>query len=232
MLLVEAVLDLGSTRQTVLVRSIGGAIAGGVSPASGASVAIITPDGAELMAVEDETDFRGAYVVDLETYGARLNPGATYTLRVVARGGREATGTTTIPLASPVAESPDVQEFSRSADTLRAQWPRVPGAKSYYVVVNGSYQYAPPGFSQVNYAAFVDTSFTLPGTIDDVDSDEAFFPGDTATVVVAAVDDNFYRYYHANVDPFAGAPPSRLQGAVGVFGSLVPIYRQRFAVMP
>lgn len=35
-----------------------------------------------------------------------------------------------------------------------------------------------------------------------------------------------YTYYHATVDPFAGIPPSRLQGALGFFESFVPTYRR------
>ena len=231
-LIVEAVLDLGIAEQTILLRSIGGSVAGSGQPARGAAVSILTPEGAELRAEEAEAGFfPSRYVVDLARHGATLLPGATYALRVVTAGGREASGTTTVPLASPVAETSEVQEFSRSRDTLRASWPRVPGARSYYVAVNGTVRFA-PGFSRLNYHAFVDTTMSLPGTLEQLDGDPAFTPFDTATVVVAAVDDNFYTYYHANVDPFAGAPPSRLRGAVGVFGALIPIYRRRFAVVP
>lgn len=39
---------------------------------------------------------------------------------------------------------------------------------------------------------------------------------------VAAVDSNYYDYRVLS-DPFVRAPPSRLQGGLGVFGSLVPV---------
>jgi hypothetical protein len=42
-------------------------------------------------------------------------------------------------------------------------------------------------------------------------------------VTVSAVDVNYYDYYRAQSDPFAGAPPSHLTGAVGVFGAYVPM---------
>jgi hypothetical protein len=50
------------------------------------------------------------------------------------------------------------------------------------------------------------------------------FPlGARMEVWVIAVDVNYYDYYRAQSDPFAGAAPSHLSGAVGVFGSLAPI---------
>jgi hypothetical protein len=34
---------------------------------------------------------------------------------------------------------------------------------------------------------------------------------------------NYYDYYRAQSDPFAGAAPSHLVGAIGVFGAVVPL---------
>lgn len=227
-IVVEGMLDLGTSLQVVTIREIGGSAGTDAVVVSGASVWITTPDGTVLTAEEELA--RGTYVVDLSRQGVSLVPGGTYTLRVVTALGQEVTGMTTIPLASPVLRTSEISEFSRSRDTLRATWARVPGAKSYYVSVNARLSYA-PGYTEERYAAFVDTAMALHGTIEELDGGPAFTPYDTATVVVGAVDDNFYTYYHANVDPFAGIPPSRLQGALGVFGSFVPLYWRRLAVV-
>jgi hypothetical protein len=227
-IVVEAVLDLGTSMQVVSIREIGGNAGTDDVAMSGASVSITASDGTVLTAQESAAP--GIYFVDLGRQSVSLISGGTYTLRVVTALGQEVTGMTTIPQTSPVAIPAEIPEFSRSRDTLRGSWPRVPGAKSYYVSVNARLSYA-PGYSEVRYAAFVDTAIALHGTIEEIDGGPAFTPYDTATVVVGAVDDNFYTYYHANVDPFAGIPPSRLQGALGFFGSIVPIYRRRVAVV-
>lgn len=228
-IVVEAVLDLGTSRQVITLREIGGDAGTDDFAINGASVSITAPDG-RVMTAEEDTVLPGTYFLDLVRQGVSLISGGTYTLRVVTALGQEVTGMTTIPQTSPVAIPAEIPEFSRTRDTLRGSWPRVRGAKSYYVSVNARLSYA-PGYSEVRYAAFVDTAIVLHGTIEEFDGEPAFTPYDTAAVVVGAVDDNFYTYYHANVDPFAGIPPSRLQGALGVFGAFVPVYRRRVAVV-
>jgi hypothetical protein len=227
-LLVEAVLNSGTSAQVVSVRQIGGGRGVNDEPVIGAVVSLSTAGGPEMAAYE--TQPMGTYVVDLDSYDANIIPGTTYTLRVVTRAGQEVVGETTVPVASPSGLDPFITPFSRSSDTLRATWPRVPGAKSYYVAVSALLSYA-PGYFELRYSSFADTTITLHGTIELFDGDPVFTPFDTVTVMAGAVDDNFYTYYHANVDPFAGAPPSRLQGALGVFGSFVPLYRRRLSVV-
>jgi hypothetical protein len=180
--------------------------------------------------VASETQPAGSYYVDLSQHGAAIIPGATYTLRVDTPAGMEVTGTTTVPTASPPALDASITPLSRSRDTVHAAWARAAGAKSYYVAVSAWLSYA-PGYVELRYSSFADTTISLHGTIEEFDGDPVFTPFDTVSVVAGAVDDNFYTYYHVTVDPFAGSPPSRLVGAIGVFGSFVPQYRRRFAVV-
>jgi hypothetical protein len=57
-----------------------------------------------------------------------------------------------------------------------------------------------------------------------------FVAGSAAVVYVHAVDDNYYAYYQPTADPFAGAPPTRLTGGFGVFGSVSEIFHTSFSV--
>ena len=223
----EAVLHAGQAAQVISVRTFGAGAAD--APVPGAAVSITTPNGTQMAAFESGRS-PGVYFVDLTSYGHAIFPGATYRLRVVTRSGDIVEGTTTVPQAFPVNESGGITPFSRSRDTLRASWDRVADARSYYVTVTAHLSYA-PGYFDLRYSTFADTAIALRGTLEHFDGDRVFTPDDTVTVVAGAVDDNFYTYYHANVDPFAGTPPSRLSGALGVFGSFVPLYHRRFAVI-
>lgn len=230
-LLVQSVLDLGTRRQTISVRWTGPTVSFFDEAVQGATVSITGPNGIEMIAAEDTgtpNGFRrGNYHLDLDRYGATLVPGGIYDLRVATATGEEASGRTTVPGAGPAIADTALRSFRRSSDTLRLAWPRVSGARSYYVTIRGrDFNFA---VDNERYSAFADTAVTLSGRARWFD-DDIFIPGDTVTVFVAAVDDNHYTYYHTTVDPFAGAPPTRLTGAVGVFGSLVPLIRRRYVV--
>jgi len=233
-LLVQAVLDLGSRSQMISVRWTGPTVSFFDEPAKGATVSITGPDGVEMIAIEDTIDLtaprRGNYRLDLDSYGATVVPGAMYALRVTTTTGEVASGTTIVPAANTGLNDPgNVLPFRRSRDTLRLAWPRVPGAKSYFVTIRGQRHI---GFSarSERYSTFADTTLTVAGDAEWFGSDPVFIPQDSVTVLVAAVDDNYYTFYHTIVDPFAGAPPTRLTGAIGVFGSLVPLITQRYKV--
>ena len=71
---------------------------------------------------------------------------------------------------------------------------------------------------------------TIAGTARTLDDDPVFASGFRAVVVVSAVDDNYYTYFRTTVDPFAGAPPSKLTGALGVFGSIAPVVIRQYDV--
>lgn len=153
-----------------------------------------------------------------------LQPGGEYTLRIKTPTV-EASGTTTVPryAALPPAVTEVSAAFDRERDTLRLAWPAVPLARRYQVDVYSESK-SRGGLSDP-YTVFTDTSVTIPGTIRTLDNEPVFRAGANAWVVVNAIDDNYYTYYHPIVDPFAGAPQSRIQGAIGVFGSIVPVAR-------
>jgi hypothetical protein len=174
-----------------------------------------------------------------ELSGIFLRPGGTYVLKVSARipglvgpNGepvfQEASGTTTIPQAELPGDVVQFNAFYRSRDTLRLEWPRVPGAKSYQVAIRSEFTSHGATFAYETHTQFADTSVTIAGTARTLENNPVFRDGTSATVVVAAVDENYYEYYHPTVDPFAGAPPSRLTGALGFFGSVAPLLFRRY----
>jgi hypothetical protein len=157
----------------------------------------------------------GEYEIEAPGAIPMVASGGTYSLHVRTPSGEEVSGTTTIP-ASGAFSVPAVTVFFRLRDTLRLSWPRVPGARSYEVVIQSER-------SGAVYRTFTDTAVAIAGTALTIAGDEVFYAGDDVAVMVSAVDANYYDYYRAQSDPFAGVAPSHLIGAVGVFGSLVPI---------
>lgn len=231
-MLVHAVLDAGAPQQTILLELTRSEF-GGSLDVSDATVSIATPDGVTLEATAEfysdpVNASRPHYRVAGLGSTVPIVPGGVYRLNIRTAGGREISGTTTVPRVQPTHVVTDVLFFARARDTLRLSWPRVPGARSYVVTIRNQ-QRSPSGFVyRWDHTFFTDTAFTLAGTARSFENDEVFIPGADVTVLVSAVDDNYYTYFHPAVDPFAGAPPSRLTGAIGVFGSVVPILALRF----
>lgn len=228
-LVVHAILDKQAYEQTVLVyRARAGAPnvieSSNLSddePVSNAQVSITTPEGITLKnwllaKPSGECCVSGTYTFPDSLSWAWLTPGGTYTLKIRTPLGEEVSGTTTMPAgpSSVVAQLP--RTFIRLRDTLRLSWPRVPGAASYEVIIRLSR-------SGERYRTFAGTTFMIAGTALTIAGDEIFPRGEDAEVLVSAVDANYYDYYRSQSDPFAGAAPSHLTGAVGVFGSIVPI---------
>ena len=183
-------------------------------PVTGALVTVSFPTG------EIRTAQEGLLCACPGQYGLPVSdndvlPGAAFTLHVHTTSGEDAAGTTSIPSAPlrPIVDGPRV--FLRMSDTLRLRWAPVLGASSYEVVVSS--------FGSITYRAFADTTVVIPGTALTIGGDLILPPSGRLRVTVAAVDKNYYEYYRAQSDPFAGAPPSHLLGAVGVFGSIAPI---------
>jgi hypothetical protein len=222
-IVVHAVLDLGSIDfQFVLLERTGGQ---GFPGIEGALVTVSTATGTVQATEDARSGVPTVYRFSRFDVPGGLNPGATYRLRVVTPDGDTVTGVTTVPNVPPVLAPVPFGAFNRLSDTLRLVWQRVPGARSYQVSV----------FSQTNtrtfsYSTFADTSIMIPGTARTFDGDPVFPAGARVVVVVAAVEDNYYTYFHAGVDPFAGAPSSRLTGALGVFGAVVPVIDRRYDV--
>jgi hypothetical protein len=97
----------------------------------------------------------------------------------------------------------------------------VSGARSYELFIGAH--------GRILYRTFVDTAVVIPGAALTIEGDHVF-PRTELDVLVTAVDVNYYDYYRAQSDPFAGAAPSHLTGAVGVFGSVVPILATQLQV--
>jgi hypothetical protein len=224
-IVVHAVLDMGSRDQLVLVERTRSGIrtsltnfVGGAEPVLDAEVTITTPNGEVLTAaLEQPADSfaprRGLYRLALDRYGATLVPGGTYSLLVRVPAAGEITGTTTLPVATSVAPAA-AEPFDWERDSLRLTWPHVEGAAGYEVRI---------AMLDAHFETFADSSFAIAVHGSTFFDEPLFVPGLTTTVAVTAVDRNYYEYYRALSDPFAGAAPSRLRGGYGVFGSLVPL---------
>lgn len=217
-LVVHAVLDARAAEQTVLVTHARTGAAGDDVPVDGETVTITLPNGNVISAARavdagGNCCVAGVYVLYATGAGFAPQPGATYTLHVHTPSGEEAFGTTTVPSASDVPVG-DVRLFRRLQDTLRLTWPRVSGARSYELVLDRG---------AGTYRTFTDTAVSLPGTLRDIEGNEVFPSGALVDATVLAVDSNYYDYYRAQSDPLAGTPPSHLTGALGVFGSVVPL---------
>jgi hypothetical protein len=217
---IHGVLDPSAEIQWVKVQYIDDEHGHDLQDIRDAQVTLSAPNG-DVFTIDwfrTQPDF--AYGFEL-TDARQLVPGGTYTLRVRTAAGEVATGTTTVPVY-PVPVEEIVPLFRRDRDTLHLVWSSVPLARRYEVVVQSNFPVDGNIFGEQTWRTFSDTSIALAGTLRRIGNDPVFHPGSGA-VVVTAVDDNYYTYYHPNVDPFAGAPPSRITGALGVFGSVAPI---------
>ena len=223
-LVIHAVLDNGTNGQLVKVQYLDSQFGHSLRTVDGANVTITTPTGQEFPATRLLPD--GDYaVIGLGLGGAAdLVPGGTYTLRVTTPAGEVATGTTTVPQRNTFSNTIQISNFDRDRDTLRLSWARVPLAARYQATFESTIDLG-GGFGTLiqRHSIFTDTSLTLAGTARTLDNEAVFPRGALTLIVVSAVDDNYFTYYHPTVDPFAGSPPSRLTGALGVFGSLVHV---------
>ena len=228
---VQAVLDVSTTYQFVTVEAVDGTISH-QKVITGAQVSIITPDGRTLAAeevVDSETVIIGfeaprvttLYRLSPAKYGISLVAGGTYQLRIVLPDGRRVSGSTTIPRFGTTPADTPPEPFDIARDTLSLVWPRVSGAGGYEVTISS--QRGP-------FTVFADTAIVLPGNVRN--SVRAVFqPGLTNRVSVSAVDANYYDYFRRSSDFFTGEGPiSRLDGAIGVFGSIVPIMNRTLIV--
>ena len=230
--LIHAVMDLGSNDQVILIERTPT-----FPPFSRVRNALVTVQigQAVIPAFEDSAASVNSTAQVYRMSGVRslsgFTGGATLSLRVIIPGGDTITGSTTMPSAFAAGAPTFTPDFDRDTDTLRLSWPRVVGAKGYQVSVYGSFSTDPDRFL-TSYTVFTDTSVVIPGTARSTESgDHAFPPGRRVTVIVAAVDENYHLYYRLKVDPFAGVPPSKLTGgALGLFGSVVPILVRRYDV--
>lgn len=232
--LVHSVLDTDVDTQKVLIEMTNTFQGGAVVDAT---VRITTPAGVDIP-LQMRNDIRNPNTNTVAVYFFTaathvLVPGGTYHLRIERPGAEPITGSTTVPTFVP--EPPGVnfeagdELFRPDQDTLRMSWPRIPGARGYEVVFLYSHDQSPE-FAGWN-SIFADTSISLAGNARTLEGNDLFRRGWFVDLMVLAADDNYHTYYRVGVDPFAGAPPSRLTGgALGVFGSVVPIRYVSFQV--
>ncbi len=235
-LVVHAVLDPSVRRQHIVVQTTTGAVAA-QRQVTGAVVTIATPDGRTLAAVErrDTTAVVFGYggrirspavttIYELDVGAAGLIPGGTYQLRVVAPDGRTVTGRTTIPNTLPSTTPWPTQTIDRDRDTVSVHWSRVAGARGYQIFIQSGVA--------ISSLFATDTAVVLPGSMKLLESGAAVFERRlTNLLVVTAVDENFFDYYHRTVD-FATVTGlvMHLEGGIGVFGSVVTIARRTIVV--
>ena len=198
-------------------------------PETGAVVRLTTPDGQTLTAVEDadsRQDGKGLGNYRFALAGASLQRGETYRLTARTVKGEVLTAETSVPggVAADVAEQRD---FDRSRDTVLLAWPPAPGARSYYVRIETPF--GPRAF-------FTDsTRVRLTGELRNADLEalpHVFIPGVPQAVTVSAVDSNYYDWYRTHNDPLSGTGLiNRVQGGLGVFGSLVRLRFENYNVV-
>ena len=232
-LIVHAVLDLGARDQYVVVESTTGAI-DQQRDVTGAVVTITTPDDRRLLAEEtrDSTHYprwncsdiecglavTTVYHVSLDRYGIDLVPGGTYRLSITTPDGRNVSGTTKIPNGLLDTGSTTLM-IDSTRDTVRMSVPRVADASAYEV--SASWWYRPTFFN--------DTAVAVPAPHPLIIFDGG--PPPPNLLVVSAVDQNYYDYFRRASDPWTGSGLiSHLDGAIGVFGSIVPVLRRTVVV--
>jgi len=190
---------------------------------TGAVMQLRTRGGQTLMAREEPKDptlsngVPGVY--HFAVPGDSLQRGGTYRLTVTTRNGQQLVAETSVP-AGVVAANPVAITYNRVSDTMFVQWPASAGARSYMVRVETPY--GPNIF-------FTDsTHVRLSGDLRNVDVTSlphVFIPGFPQAVTVSAVDSNFYDWFRTHNNRIsAEGLVNRVQGGLGVFGSLVRVH--------
>jgi hypothetical protein len=193
-------------------------------PEENATVFIETPSGQMVQGFEPVgfSKIGGMYVFPLP--GASLVAGL-YRLTITTTAAEQVSASTVLPAATAAPVSL-TRVFDRTADTVELQWAPVPAARGYSVRIDGPHG---PFLLMTEQ-----TSIRLTGELRHVNADgmpRAFVPGFTQSVSVSAVDSNFYDYYRTQMDASTGSGIiSRVSGALGFFGSLVPVFVQPFEV--
>jgi hypothetical protein len=196
---------------------------------SKAFVRLFTPDGRIVLGREDSdvrSDGKGFGIYRFDIDGSNLVRGATYRLVVQSFTGENLSAETSLP-GGLAAENIELRSFDRSRDTAIIAWPATPGARSYFVRIETPF--GPRSF-------FTDsTRVRLTGDLRNVDTDalrRVFIPGFAQTVTVSAVDANYYDWYRSHNDAISGAGlVNRVEGGLGVFGSLVRLHYEDFEVV-
>lgn len=195
---------------------------------SGALVTLTTPSGQLLVAREESGirgDGKGRGIYRFSLPGSSLVRNAEYRLSVRTAGGHQLAAATSLPggTAATVVER---LVYDRSREAVTLSWPAAPGARSYFVRIETPF--GPRSF-------FTDsTHVRLPGDLRNADLSSlphVFIPGFPQAVTVSAVDSNFYDWFRTHNERISGRGLiSRVQGGIGVFGSLVRLRFQELTV--
>ena len=196
---------------------------------TGAIVTLTTPSGQTLLAREDNTvrdDGKGHGMYRFALPGTALERGGEYRLTVRATNGEELSARTTVP-GGDAAATAEQRVFDRARDTVVLEWPAAPGARSYFVRIETPF--GPRSF-------FTDsTRVWLTGELRNIDADalpRVFIPGFPQAVTVSAVDSNYYDWYRSHNERISGTGLiNRVEGGIGVFGSLVRLRFHEFHVV-
>jgi hypothetical protein len=187
---------------------------GGGIPISGAVVTLEDEVGGIYTGVESHGS-TGVYIVPIAA-----QPGMRYQLRIQALG-KTVTASTVVPRAT-LAAAPRVVPFNRDRDSAKVSLPEVEFARGYFLRIEAPVS----AFSVVTS----DRELSITGDTRNLFTENllrVFFPGFEQTLTVAAVDTNLYDYYRSRSDPFSGVGLiSRVQGGLGVFGSIAVIERR------
>lgn len=196
---------------------------------TGATISLVTPDGRTLVAREDELTTAGAAgrgVYRFVLPGETLVRNAPYRLTIQTTKGEVLTAETSVP-SGDAAQFPEALEFDRSRDTDLLEWPAAPGARSYFVRIETPF--GPRSFFTES------THVRLTGELRNVDVSSlphVFIPGFPQAVTVSAVDSNFYDWYRTHNAEVSGTGlVNRMNGGLGVFGSLVRLRYQHLDVV-
>ena len=178
---------------------------------------LVAPDGQVFVGREDLTPGgSGTGVYRFPVPGPLLERTGSYRLNVVTTAGETLSGESAVP-GGTAAEFAEDTTFDRATDTLRLAWPRAARARSYFVRVETPF--GPRTFFTA------DTSVRLGGDLRNVNLStlrHVFIPGFPQAVTVSAVDSNFYDWYRTRNGELSGEGLiNRVQGGLGVFGSLV-----------
>jgi hypothetical protein len=208
-------------------------VSGGGIPIRNALVVLYNEANDSVVAVEDAltNNGRGAGVYRFRNPAAprqsdnpalpamRILPGGTYRLKIITTTDDTVRGITKLPRSTTVPPSGG-RFFNRDRDTLRFFWDAVPETQRYLVRIDSPWG---PMFLFTEQL-----EARLPGNMRNIFQESfprVFIPGFQSTVSVAAVDPNYFDYYRSGNDPFTGTGLiNRLEGGIGVFGSLSELY--------
>jgi len=141
--------------------------------------------------------------------------------------GQTVRGLTTLPLPDRlVFRDFGLQPFNRDRDTLLLLWPTAQFTKRF--ALRAVTPYGP-------FLLFSDRdTLQVLGSLRNVfarDLPNVFVPGFRQEISTAAVDTNYFDYYRSSNNPFTGTGIiNHLDGAVGLFGSIVPLDIRRLDV--